>query len=231
MSRSISTRLLCAAAVLCVASALRAETIYIDYAVPLGNGPPSSAFGAAYGVAGYWNALSFTETNAPVLDTSSAPTGVTVTNNAGIQVANHPSTSGDVELLLDDGLDSSTGFSITVSGLAGGTYDVYTYAWHPASAGDQTTTEITVNAGTPQFVQRSGGFSGFLLSVTHALHNVSISSGQDIVISATTAGQIPAAIVNGLQIVPVPEPSSLALCGAGIAAVAMARWRRRRFGR
>lgn len=204
-----------------------AQHIYVDYLITGGNGAPSSSFGAAYGVPGAWNNLDFLESNAAVFDTDGNLTGVTISNLAGGQFANEPSTSGDVEKLLDDGIDSSIGFSITISGLAAGTYDVYSYAWHPATAGDQLATQITVNGLDPQIVQRTGAFSGFALGETHALHSVTISSGQDIVIAAADGGgPIPGSVLNGFQI--VPEPSTFVLCGFGV--LALLKFRRVRPG-
>jgi hypothetical protein len=218
-------RTLLLAAILVLPSAASAAPIYIDYLTTGGNGPPSSSFGAAFGVPGQWNDLDFSEVNSPVFDIFGAATGVTVTNSAGGQAVDHPSTSGDVASLLDDGLDSGNQFTITISGLPAGQYDIYTYSWHPSDAGDQTATTITVNGMSPQLVERAGGFTGFALGETHALHTVSIGAGQDIVILAEASGDIPAAILNGLQI--VPEPSTAILCAAAALCLATACWRRR----
>lgn len=190
--------------------------VNVDYDATFGI--PSNAYGGAGAQPGFWN-LPTPGITTPLLDLAGAATSWTVTNTTTATFSfDNAGTTGDDQALLDDFLDGTT--SITVAGLPGGNYNVFTYAWAADTAA--ASTNVSVNGLPNQLV--GGAWPGTnTLGVTYALHNVTIAGGENINI-VTTAG-VSFASLNGFQIVPVPEPTSLALLG--IPAVAMI-WKRRR---
>lgn len=208
----------------------QATSIYVDYynaaGTYFGKGAPSSSFGAAVGTPGVWNHLGSTESSVAVVDIFGAATGVTVSNAAGSTNGNNGGApAGDISLLLNDALDGSP-VTITVDGLPTGLYNVYTYSWYPANSTAVLST-ITVNGLDPQNVGRTGAYAGFVLGETHTLHAVSITSPQTLTINAAAASSV--GIVNGFQVVMVPEPTSLVLASiAGACWLVVVRSRRKR---
>jgi hypothetical protein len=92
--------------------------------------------------------------------------------------------------------------AITFSGLAAGTYDVYTYAWAPDSAAYRT--GVSVNGSTVASV--GGAWGGtYAVPVTHALNTVAITAGQDIVLNLSVITSF--ATFNGVQIKASGTPS------------------------
>jgi hypothetical protein len=208
----------------------QATSIYVDYynasGTYFGKGAPSSSFGAAAGTPGVWNHLGSTESSVSVVDIFGGPTGVTVSNLEGTTNGNNGGApAGDISLLLNDVLDGSP-VTITVDGLPTGLYNVYTYSWYPANSTAVVST-VTVNGLDPQNVGRTGAYAGFVLGETHALHTVSLASPQTLTINAAAASII--GIVNGFQIVMVPEPAALVLASvAGACWLVVMRSRRKR---
>ncbi|OWY58675.1 hypothetical protein B7486_78695, partial [cyanobacterium TDX16] len=66
----------------------------------------------------------------------------------------------------------------------------------------------------PQTITGTMPGNSFVLLRTHSIHDVLVSNG---VIQIRASGTL-AEVVNGFQIVSVPEPGSLALAGFGFAA-------------
>jgi hypothetical protein len=174
----VKTTLFGLAAALAVTASVNAQSFNVDIGTSVstapGFGAPSAAFGAAAGQAGTWNNM-VSQTNMPLLNLAGAATAVTFTrsNNLGQAFAsNNANTSGDNELLLDDGQDlsASTGFvSYTFSGLAAGTYNLYVYAVAPDVTGtDQTAVNV---AGFAQQIVTGPIPPGntYILGQTHAL--------------------------------------------------------------
>jgi hypothetical protein len=152
-------------------------------------------------------------------------TGVS-TFNTGVGFFNfdNPGTTGDDQALYDDLIDVGgvgSNVLITVNGLAPTTYNIFTYAFAPDS--DTFRTDVSVN-GLP--IQSIGGLwpGTSTLGTTFAMHTVTLGAGESLLISATTNTGFGS--VNGIQIVPIPEPTSLALLGIP-ALVGMARRRKR----
>jgi len=198
----------------------------IDFGTAFGT--PSSSYGAASGLVGYWNGIVPTSPGPhALLDINGAATGVTLTISAGEASfsSNDPSTSGDDQALLDDELDiRPTGVgntaTVTLIGLPADIYDVYTYA---RDADTPTNEEVSVNvngAGAQNVTPTSNIFSGFALGENYALHSVTIAAGQNLSVVVTIV-QDPGTdygMINGLQI--VPEPRSAALVAAGLVLLA-----------
>ena len=164
------------------------------------NTAPSSSYSAAAGQAGVWNHFTGTSPT-PMLSLTGAATGVTLSSSgtSNFQFGyNNPGTFGDDELLLDAGHDGAATY--TFSGVAGGVYDVYTYAWAPDSAALLTSVSVT---GSPDPTQNVGGAwtGSHAQGVTYAKHRVTVVGGESIVIVCTTFNG--PATENGFQIVPV----------------------------
>ena len=163
-------------------------------------GTPSNTYGAAASQAGTWNTLTTTGPSA-LLDTSGGATGVTATANQFFLFSfNNAGTAGDDEMLMDDGADGARTW--TFSGLANGSYDIYTYAWAPDSA--TFLTNVSVNGSASQTV--GGPWPGsHALGVTYALHTTNVTTGQVLVTLTVQSGF---ATTNGFQIRPSgPVPS------------------------
>jgi hypothetical protein len=182
-----------------------------------GFGTPSDAYGAAAAQPGSWNNVSFTDFAVPLNDLSGAATGVTATVGGPIAPFSfdNPGTAGDDHALMDDLFDvggAGGAGSVTISGLAAGTYDVYTYAWAPDSAA--FITNVTVGGTT---LSSGGAWPGVHASgTTHTEHTVAVAGGTDLVINVATSSGFGS--LNGVQVV-VPEPASLSLLALGGIAV------------
>jgi len=128
-----------------LAGVASAQSFNLDLGSDLHNGPPSPSYGAAAGQAGFWNNGSLPALWSPISlkDLAGNPTGVTVVAYAQTYVGgNHvhvdnPLTSGDDELLMDDGIDVGMLYmgdeyvQFTFEGLEDGAYEVYAYSMAP----------------------------------------------------------------------------------------------------
>ncbi|HWB20256.1 MAG TPA: hypothetical protein VG711_08155 [Phycisphaerales bacterium] len=213
---------------LALTGAVQAQSFNIDIGNATGGtgGPaPSNAFGAAAGQVGFWNNMT-TQTSMLLNDLGNLATLVTLTRSttAGNTFGfDNTGTTGDFGLLMDDGQDlsASTGLvSFTFTGLANGTYSVYTYAWAPDVPGSDKT-DVSV-VGAVQGMQVVGGNlpanNTFALGITHALHTVTVTNGMLTIQVDGDAATSSFGTINGIQLVGnVPAPGALALLGmAGI---------------
>jgi hypothetical protein len=213
------------------ASGASAAPINIDFGAAFGT--PSSSFGAAAITPGFWNQIDPTVSSPnAILDILGASPGVTLTISAGegLFSNNDPSTTGDVQALLDDELDvlpSTLGGSatITVSGLVAGEHIVYTYA-RDADAPSSETVTITVNGIGASVGATSNTFTGFIEGETHAVHVVTLLPGQDLVITSTIENDDGAdyGMINGIQI--TPEPNTYVMVSLGLVGLAVCGRRR-----
>ena len=209
------------------------QSIYVDLDVGIGdegigNGAPSSSFGGAAGIPGYWNR---TPTGGGVTwslrDTSGSPTPVTVrwTGSAGGLGYRNTNNTGDYALLLNDAENVGTGgLNFTISNLLPGSYSVITYAVEPQ--GHLWETDISVPGSTtpnPQAVWGPMPGNQLILGVTHSIHDIDLSGGPLTIIAAE---HFPRSYVNGFQILAVPEPSAIFACALGLAALVAIRRRR-----
>ncbi len=210
-----------ALALLVVPSAL-AQSFNVDVGTTTvtgpGFGPPSAAFGGAAGQAGTWNEMNGTVvTMIPLLGLDGLPTAVTLTRTSAVGGnfgSNNANTTGDFQLLLDDGQDvGGLGQSetYTFAGLAPGVYDLYTYAIAPDSA--TFISGVTVPASPGPNPQNVGGpmpADSFVLGVTHALHSALVCTDGTLAVTIATVTSF--ATINGFQLVAAgPCP----VCGDG----------------
>ncbi len=144
-------------------------------------GVPADLYAAGAGQAGFWNAVNSGAFGFPLSDLSGAATGVTLTNIGGLGNLdfNNGGTSGDDQALMDDFQNVGSVGALatwTFSGLANGSYTVYTYAWAPDN--DAFVSEVTV-PGSPDPPQLIGGGwpGGQSQGITYALHTVDVVGG------------------------------------------------------
>jgi hypothetical protein len=184
-----------------------------------GNGAPSSSFGAAASQPGHWNRVGFGTASAPLLDTMGASTSVVLSVDyfgfaGGVGFRNKTNT-GDFALLLNDALQVGV-FSqggakeFFFTGLASGSYFVYTYSVSPA--GHLVKAPIYIEQATQHQTQivtgpMPGNSFGYL--VTHSIHEVMVGPQGFSVYIEQPPNLMNSMYVNGFQIVPVPEPTSL----------------------
>lgn len=175
-----------------------AQSFNIDFGSALGR--PSATYPGAASQPGYWHVsnggdglperlvdvrgvkseVTFTEYDLPF--------GPASTNNAG--------TTGGDQALLDDYLDlHNSPARFAIEGLAAGRYAFFTYAWAPDNPAARTF--VSVNNVDSQAV--GGEWDGFLqFGVTYAQHQVTVESGERVVISTFGLG---VGTLNGIQIV------------------------------
>src|SRR5688572_28798693 len=131
-------RFLLLAAAATIASTVPASAQSFNLDMGTWNAAPSATFGAAANQPGTWNQIDCNFAGPIALvDLAGASTGVTIERTGG-NGANfhhdHPGTSGEDHLLLDDAEDLIAPSTWTIRGLAPGAYEVTTYAWAPDGA-------------------------------------------------------------------------------------------------
>lgn len=183
--------------------------------VGVGNGAPSSAFGGAAGQVGYWNRTDAIPSDPePIANIYGQHLGATIQVNQGGGSwggFNNPNLSGDFALLMKDAaqVTDPAGNVYWFNGLGSGYYDVYTYAAKPS--GEILPVPVTILGSltqNPQVV--SGPLTGnqFQQGITHSVHRLWSPDGS----ISVHVGYAFGGMVNGFQIVPVPEPGTIALC-------------------
>jgi hypothetical protein len=199
-----------------VASSAFGQSHNIDFnqTVGAGAGVPAVTYGAAAAQPGSWQPIGSVAANAPIAlsGLNGLPSGASFTSLTANPIFgfNNVGTTGDNELLMDDGLDmGGTGATdtFTFTNLQNGTYDLYVYAWAPDSA----TFITTVNqGGNPVPVGGAWG-GGLSAGVTHAVFSgVVVNAGTLQFTTATTSGF---STLNGIQLVLIPSPGALAMLG------------------
>jgi len=207
----------------------------IDMSDPGGPGAPDMTYGAAAGQIGFWNNLADGNAiGAPLLDLAGGATGASISFDGGFMGAfMGPNSAATIagsngERLLDDGWDpSATEGIITISGLAPGTYSIYTYGVAPDSITDLTAFSVvgSIEGTTVDVGGALGPPDSFLdtysVPTTHAIFTKTIAPAEDLIINVGNRGG-EFETVNGIQI--TPEPGSVCLLAMG----AFALIRRRR---
>ena len=170
-----------------------------------------STYSAASGQAGVWNDVF---ANGNLQDTTGAATSVAVTPIVGNPNGQIGAATTNDELLLGDFFFFSSGWNVDFAGLTDGLYDVYYYA--PSSTG-VSTGAFTAN-GTSITEIPGDSVSNLIQGTSYdVLSGVSVSGGT--LSLASTGGVLELNFgLAGLQLVPVPEPASLALFAVGLMA-------------
>lgn len=215
MFRNVLLTLSCCALAALASPAGFAQSLNID--VGVATPAPALSFGAAAASPGVWSV--FANAPTPLVDLAGNPTGITMSGTAGgfLAAYNDPGTFGDDEALIDDGIVVPVQETYTISGLAPGTYDVYTYVW----TFNALPTDISIN-GAP--FQTVGGAwpNGFVQGVTHAKHSITLAPSQPLTIGIYSVNGALGSF-TGAQLVQTPEPAGAA---ALLVAAALAKRRR-----
>jgi hypothetical protein len=203
------------------------DIVYIDFG---GHWSVPSSYGAAYGTAGSWNTITAAST-------------LNLTNHAGLATAVDLQISSSGTLNLDgwttavtqDGLkqlvgdnfyvNPSASWTVSLSSLSSGTYDVYVYA--PANLNIEGTRNFTVN-GTAVSSIRGSTNNSLIEGVNYAkVQNITVSSGI-LTLNSPADGSNSGGLagIQVVQISAIPEPSTYAMIGAG--ALGLLAMRRRR---
>ena len=141
---------------------------------------PQPSYSAAASQPGVWNSVKFPY-NASLVALDGSPTSVTTTSTSSSSYNYFPSslTGDDYNYMVDiQNLPWLGGpWTWTISGLANGSYAIYTYAWAPENTGFLTRVDVL---GSSNPFQDVGGFwsgSPHVLGTTYALHNVTVTNG------------------------------------------------------
>jgi hypothetical protein len=192
-----------------VASATRA-----GFNVDIGssNGIPLPAYGAAAGQPGPWNQI-INDGPTMLVDTQNVLTTVTLTSTTTGNYTfgfNNTGTTGDDELLMDDGHDGP--MTLNLAGLINGYYDIYTYAWAPDNP--LLLTNVSAANSTDPLQVVGGAWPGtFVKGTTHAKHRVLVTNGTAQITCTVSVGFV---TINGLQVVPVSPTAPTIYCAAKV---------------
>ncbi|MFI5384938.1 MAG: PEP-CTERM sorting domain-containing protein [Fimbriimonadales bacterium] len=230
MIRTQLTVLAFASALGCIGPAA-GQSIYVDIDIgigdpALGNGAPSSAFGGAAGIPGFWNRVQ-ADSDGPfaLKDATGSPTGVVLTAHGGGGATGYRNTTntGDYALWLNDGERIGGSLIYTVTGLAPGSYRVFTAAVQPQGGVDDAFITVPGSSTTnPQLVTGPMPGNQLIQGITHSVHDIDFSGGA-LVISAAGDDN---AYVNGFQIEAAPEPATVSAFALALAGFAARRKRR-----
>ncbi|MCX6913649.1 MAG: PEP-CTERM sorting domain-containing protein [Verrucomicrobia bacterium] len=196
------------------------SAINIDFGLP-GAGPATSYAGA--GTPGYWNVIDHVTTTGVggILDTAGQPTSVLLTtsqNMVDVAPSLQPFNPIDAPLLGDYLVGGANTFTLTVTGLPESFYSVIVYTTGRQDFPHAST--VTPFADPLLAEVNTGVYAGSLqVNVTHSIHELWVpSTGLLLQISSPADG-----FINGLQITPAPEPSTMALLFLGCIAALLRR--------
>lgn len=166
---------------------------------------PSSAYAGAAVQPGFWNLVK--TPYAVTLNRLDGSVSTVTTTSSGTNAFNMPvfAVNDDQNLMYDVqdiNLFSGT-VHWTISGLTGGAYRVYTYAWAPENTGAHTLVTVPGSSDLPQIVGGLWSGSPHVLGVTYALHHVNVTTGTLLI---DVAGSGSSGSINGFQIVQDSSP-------------------------
>lgn len=230
-SRACRTRAQCAAlaiTMVALAAPAAAQSFNIDIDQPgpnpaLGQGVPSSSFGAAEGQPGVWNSYPATSAAVPLVETSGAPTlatlQITATSTTPTTLAfNNPANTGDFALLLNDGSQIGTTLqggsrTYTFAGLVPGDYRITTYTARPQGTNGHLLIDVPGSAQGQLTATGTPTGNTFTPGVSHVVHTL-ILLGTSFNVNLTDVPGDPAGYVDGFQVMLIPEPAAMIALGA-----------------
>jgi len=188
---------LSAAAALLMSAPASSQSFNIDFGDNVTLGTPSATYGGASGQAGFWNDCIG---DMPLADIAGNATGVSI-SLVGVDTPygfDELCTAGEDQMLMDDIMyTGGTSGYFQFTGLADGSYEVYTYAMAPDS--NVFLTDVTIVGSTEGTLTVGGDFClGFVHLATHAVHHVNVVGGNaqiDVAINASYTS------LNGMQII------------------------------
>ncbi|NOG93456.1 MAG: hypothetical protein HND42_09480 [Armatimonadetes bacterium] len=202
-----------------------------------GGGVPSSSFGAAAGQPGFWNGMTGSNGDHGLLrDLNGQLTTVRmiVEDFFGSTGAwGYLGNTGDYALLLNDGADTWFFGRVRFTGVPNGAYRLYTYAVFPHRSIQAPVRVSVTNAAAGQNPQRVTGpmpENQFIYLQTHSIHDFVVTNGE-FVLSFTRDVGVRGTLLNGFQLVPVPEPTTLTALAPLVLTCIYGRKRGRRRGR
>ncbi len=167
-----------------------------------GNGPPSSAFGAA-GLPGVWNSLTGGSMGLVRIDGVASSATITRSTTATTSGFNNASTTGDAEKLMDDYQRfDAVPFTVTIAHLQAGHYRVLTYANRVNGSGNRSSVSVAGSVSTnPQLIGGALSLNTFTRGVTHAEHVVAVTGSGSITITLDNSPPSGSGGLNGIQLV------------------------------
>ncbi len=232
------TKLMCAVMAIGLAACASAHAemlIDVNFTSAYNMATPVTASGAAaIGAAGdLWNGVPGDPgagMGIALTDTTGAATGVSLAFQsqgsfnlaANGETSPSPNPALTSQYLFDIGVAAPGTIGLTLSGLvAGASYDLYVYSQGDPSSLSRSA-EITANGVGPAAVSADGTAASFSAGVNYApFLSLAADASGVIQINAVSTGTTGGGEVdiNGLQLraAAVPEPSSLMLCGVGLA--------------
>ena len=172
---------------------------------------PADSYPAAAGQMGVWNLVGDIGSQT-LFGLNGATTGVSLSLAADDPFGyDGAARDGDIRALLNDNFFSNEGdpWSVTISGLANGTYDFYYYA--PSNSAVDTG-PFSVNGMAALNVPGDNSVEPLIEGFNwEVLHNVIVSNGAIEVISTDSTGYRGLA---GIQLLAVPEPKPIFLLGS-----------------
>ncbi|MDP1660961.1 MAG: right-handed parallel beta-helix repeat-containing protein [Phycisphaerales bacterium] len=197
------------------ALAQHAGGVNIDFnaATGAGAGQPTILFGGAAAQGGYWNPINPPLTSggsAVIRNLGNSANAVTLSwtwagsATRGVVSSNNANTTGDNELLMDDGLDlgaPGVNHDFLIGTFAPGLYRVTTYAAAPDSAAYRTSISVRTTQTTLASQQIGGAIAAggvYTQGITHASHTIPLYINGGISITASTV--VTFGTINGLQV-------------------------------
>ena len=221
MLKSMISFVAVAGLVFALAGTAQAGLISIDFDTPTGSYTGGTYSGAAaMGSAGdTWNSVNVQTgvTSQALVDSSGGSTGVTLTRATSYDGSGSADTmaGSTYDTLMRDNTHNNGVSGITLSGLADGTCDFWGYTPYGLGAMTLTSGVNTITGTEPGYFASNG-----TLAMATEYLQITVTGGS-LTISSTHR-------MSGFQLVPIPEPSSMALLLLGLPFVGLFAWRKRR---
>jgi hypothetical protein len=241
-------RILFIIAFLCVTSLLASSTVFASV-INVDFGPDNNSDSGVYsGVAvapdmgTVWNDIrpgasypaltTVAYTSAALVDSLGSVTGVTLTVQPDFFAYDEGLAQSGVNSVIAAALlhdyiftsaaNGATSFNVSIDGLIpGGIYDLYLYS----HTGAQASTFIV--DGVSKSVVNSAAPTAWTLGDNYQVFNGVAAASGTINVTVTGSAGPYYGVLNGLQVVPVPEPSAIALLSVAAFGLAAFSWRKR----